>query len=70
MDGRGREFDNILKEGFWRSFKWENVYLNDYTNCSHAYRGIGDYIHFYNTVRPHQSLDYKTPYDIHTKISN
>ncbi len=67
MDGRGRAFDNIFIERFWRSLKWENVYINDYTNCHQVFKGIGDYIHYYNTGRPHQSLNYKTPYDIHTK---
>lgn len=68
MDGRGRAFDNIFIERFWRSLKYENIYINDYPDCSHAISGIRDYINFYNTVRPHQSLDYKTPYEVHTKF--
>jgi putative transposase len=29
MDGRGRCMDNIFTERFWRSLKYENVYLNE-----------------------------------------
>jgi putative transposase len=65
MDGRGRALDNIFVERLWRSLKYENVYLQDYQNVSEARMGIERYFHFYNTQRMHQSLDYKTPYEVH-----
>lgn len=65
MDGRGRCMDNIFTERFWRSLKYENIYLNDYTDFADAYRGIEKYIKFYNERRKHQSLDYKTPEQIY-----
>jgi putative transposase len=65
MDGRGRVFDNIFVERLWRSLKWEEVYLNDYRNVREAKQGISQWFHFYNHERPHQSLDYRTPYEVH-----
>jgi putative transposase len=61
LDGRGRAFDNIMVERLWRSVKYENVYLSDYGNLREAENGLGAYFKFYNEVRPHQSLGYKTP---------
>lgn len=61
MDGRGRVFDNIFIERFWRSVKYEHLYLHDYQTVPAAVAGIRDYMHFYNTQRLHQSLDYRAP---------
>jgi putative transposase len=61
MDGRGRCLDNIFVERLWRSLKYEEVYLKDYTSVTEAEAGIGGYFEFYNHERPHQSLDYRTP---------
>lgn len=61
MDGRGRCMDNIFTERLWRSLKYECVYLHEFTSIADARNAIADYFIFYNTVRPHQSLDYKTP---------
>jgi putative transposase len=61
MDGRGRCFDNIFIERLWRSLKHEEVYLRDYTMVPEARDGIGNWFHFYNHERLHQSLGYRTP---------
>jgi len=65
MDGRGRVFDNIFIERLWRTVKYEEVYLKDYETVYDALVGIGDYFPFYNYERPHQSLTYKTPYEVY-----
>ena len=65
MDGRGRCMDNIFTERFWRTLKYENIYLNDYADYAEAQQGIGKYIEFYNQRRKHQSLDYQTPEQIY-----
>ena len=57
MDGRGRCMDNIFIERLWRSLKYEAVYLHELTDGFHADRVIGEWIGFYNTERPHSSLD-------------
>jgi putative transposase len=61
MDGRGRCLDNIFIERLWRSLKYEEVYLRDYTRVPEARSGIGNWFRFYNHQRFHQSLDYRTP---------
>jgi putative transposase len=65
MDGRGRCLDNIFIERLWRSLKYEEVYLKDYSQVSEARTGIARWFQFYNHERPHQSLDYNTPATIY-----
>jgi putative transposase len=61
MDGRGRAIDNIFIERFWRSIKYEHIYLRPARDGVELYQGVQEYIRFYNTERGHQSLDYRTP---------
>lgn len=61
MDHKGRCFDNIFTERFWRTLKYDEVYLKDYQTVYEAKQNIGDFIQRYNTIRLHQSLGYKTP---------
>ena len=65
MDHRGRAFDNIFIERFWRSLKYENVYLKCYETPRDARIGIRDYIDWYNQGRIHQNLDYRTPAQVY-----
>ncbi len=65
MDGKGRWIDNVFVERLWRSLKYEEVYLHAYENIKEARLSIGRWINFYNYERPHQSLDYKTTYEIY-----
>lgn len=68
MDHKGRCFDNIFTERFWRTLKYEEVYLRDYQTWKEATQSIGEYIEKYNTRRLHQSLGYKTPAKIYFGI--
>ena len=61
MDGRGAWRDNAFVERPWRSVKYERVYLKGYDNVSAARADIADYLAWYNTHRPHSSLDRLTP---------
>ena len=61
MDGKGRATDNVMIERFWRSLKYEKIYLHGYTNNLELFIGITEYVHFYNEDRKHQSLAYRTP---------
>lgn len=70
MDGRGRAMDNIFTERFWRSLKYEEVYLNSYESVTEARDGIGEYINFYNNDRFHQSLKNQTPKSVYDKKRN
>lgn len=67
MTGKGRCLDNMYIERFWRSFKQEEFYLNDYGSVKALKEAIRAYIEFYNQKRWHQSLDYKTPAEIYFK---
>ncbi|MEJ5023698.1 IS3 family transposase [Brucella anthropi] len=61
MDGKGAWRDNVFVERLWRSIKYEEVYLHAYKTVSEARAGIGRYLTFYNSRRPHSSLDRQTP---------
>jgi putative transposase len=61
MDGRGCWRDNVFVERLWKSIKYEEVYLHAYETVSAARAGIGRYLGFYNSGRPHKALDRATP---------
>jgi len=65
MDGRGRCFDNIFVERLWRTVKYEEVYLKEYEDVWEAESSLSNYFDFYNHRRPHQSLGYKTPFEVY-----
>ena len=67
MDGKGRATDNIFIERFWRSIKYEKIYLNVYENGQELLLGIIEYMNYYNQERRHQSLDNLRPIDIFEK---
>jgi putative transposase len=60
MDGKGSWRDNVFVERLWRSIKYEEVYLRAYETVSDARTSIGRYLNFYNSRRPHSSLDRQT----------
>ena len=61
MDGKGRAYDNILNERLWRTVKYEEVFLKDYSTLFDARDNLDEYLEFYNTGRRHSSLGRKTP---------
>ena len=61
MDGRGAWRDNVFVERLWRSVKHEEVYLRAYDSVGEARASLSHYLTFYNTKRPHSSLDARTP---------
>ena len=61
MDGRGAWRDNVFVERLWRSVKYEEVYLRAYDSVSDARVSLARYLGFYNSKRPHSSLDARTP---------
>lgn len=65
MDGKGRALDNIMIERFWRSLKYEEVYLNSYDTLKDAVFSIGNYIWDYNNERPHSSFKNQTPKEVY-----
>ena len=64
MDGKGRWADNIYIERFFRTLKYENIFLKQYEDMKQLKVGIEKYINFYNIDRYHSSLAYQTPDDV------
>lgn len=69
MDGKGRAIDNIFIERFWRSVKYEQVYLYVPKDATILYQDLERYIAFYNETRTHQSLGYVTPCSLYRKAA-
>jgi len=69
MDGRGRAIDNVFVERLWRSVKYEEVYLKDYTNAWEAEDSLSSYFRFYCHRRIHQALGYRTPAEVYFKAA-
>jgi len=69
MDSKGRALDNIAIERFFRSLKYENIYINEYNDVKELKEGINKYIEFYNLRRLHQTLNYKTPAEIYHNMA-
>ena len=65
MDSRGRALDNVFVERLWRTVKYEHIYLMDYAHVPDLETGLRGYFQFYNRERPHQSLGYRTPAEVH-----
>jgi len=71
MDGKGRATDNIAIERFFRSLKWERLYLMYPENVAEVKTLTKEYIEHYNYHRGHQSYNYKTPGEIYFgKLAN
>ena len=64
MDSKGRALDNIFIERLWRSYKYEDLYIKGYRTIPEVKSGTHDYMNFYCNERPHQSLNYQTPYSV------
>ena len=69
MDGRGRWLDNVFIERLWRSLKYECIYLNAFETGSEARAGIGRWIAYYNSSRPHTALGGQTPAEVHMTLA-
>jgi putative transposase len=68
MDGKNRVLDNVIVERFWRTLKYEDIYLRDYQNMSELKGGLKRYFRFYNEERFHASLNYATPNEIYNNV--
>ena len=70
MDGKGRATDNICIERFWRSIKYEEIYLNDYKSINELRYSINQYMEKYNSRRLHSAIGNKTPNEVYFKAIN
>ena len=65
MNGKGRSIDNIAIERFFRTLKYDEIYLNEYQDAKELKRGVARFIEFYNFRRFHSSLGYKKPMNVY-----
>ena len=65
MDGKGRWMDNVFIERLWRSVKYEDVYLKEYSSVEALRHGLAQYFQYYNHERTHQSLSNLTPAEVY-----
>ena len=65
MDHKGRCFDNIYVERLWRTLKQESIYYYRPESIPELEKCIEEFVYWYNNERIHQSLDYKTPFEIY-----
>jgi putative transposase len=65
-DGRGRALDNVFVERLWRTVKYEEIYLKAYADGAEGRESLERYFPFYNGERPHQSLGYRTPWEVYS----
>ena len=70
MDGVGSATDNIYIERFWRSIKYEEIYLGEYKNMKVLKRAIEKYMDSYNRKRLHSAIDYKIPNEVYYQYIN
>ena len=61
MDGKARWVDNVMVERWFRTLKTECLSIDDYSTPRELRRAIDSFVAKYNTVRLHESLDYRTP---------
>jgi putative transposase len=68
MDGKGRAKDNIFIERFWRTVKYDYVYLRPADNGNELYTGLKAFIDRYNHKR-HQGIERRIPSDLFHHIA-
>jgi putative transposase len=68
MDGKARWVDNVIIERWFRSLKWDDIYINEYGSPKELRRGIAAYVKDYNEQRPHQSHDYAVPVEVYKGV--
>ena len=64
MSGRGRSNDNAHIERLWRTLKYEWTIINGARTVADYKKLLPGFIHWYNHLRPHQSLGYRTPAEV------
>lgn len=57
MDGKGQCLDNARTERFFRTIKYDRIYINEYASPRELRAAIDDYMVIYNSYRPHSALN-------------
>jgi putative transposase len=61
MDGKGCWRNNVLIEPFWKTIKYQEVYLKAYESASDVWTNVRRFIDVYNSIRGHSGLQGRTP---------
>jgi putative transposase len=62
MSGKGNCYDNAMVETVFKTIKSKLIWRTVFQNRNDATKAIGEYIDgFYNPVRRHSALGYKSP---------
>jgi len=69
MDGKGRATDNVYIERFFRTIKYEKIYLEQPENGNELYRICSQFIHYYNEKRDHSSIGNNPPILVYQKAA-
>ena len=67
MNGKGRSIDNIAIERFFRTLKYDEIYITEYSSISELRNGINRYMNFYNHERFHSALGYDKPMNVYLR---
>jgi putative transposase len=65
MDGKGRAIDNVFVERFFRTIKYDKLYLIELQNGQHVIKVCEEFIQYYNCRRGHSSLQKRTPENVY-----
>lgn len=57
MDGKGRAIDNVFTERFWRTIKYDKLYLVSLENGKYLYKAFQEFITYYNHRRINSSIN-------------
>ena len=65
MNGKGRSIDNIVIERFFKTLKYNCIFINDFMGIKDLRDSIGNYITKYNFHRFHSSIGYQKPMNVY-----
>lgn len=68
MDGKGRAIDNVFIERFWRTIKYEKIYLHPPQDGLDLYAQVAEYMDYYNHRRRHSSLNNQIPAEVYSLV--
>jgi transposase InsO family protein len=66
----GNAYENAHAESLNKTIKYKEINLNEYDSIEEAKIRIGIYIHNYNTIKPHSSLNWMTPVEYKNSEKN